>query len=196
MLRRMELILKKIAIEPDIQSLNGGNFCYVCVYEIAELARRTAVTNAPQPSRPPPLASQRAAEVIIPSLYVTWPKILSLCGAILVAIGGGFLVLINLVYGNVDRRISDLQGNIGAIQNSLISSARDAGSLQVLLNEAPEIRKNIQDTHDAVLKYEIWLDNYEIRFDNIDKSVSSLNSAVAGIGNTLARIEKQSSTKK
>jgi peptidoglycan hydrolase CwlO-like protein len=133
------------------------------------------LSDAPTRSPPP---------ITIPGMSVTWGMIGALCLAIVLSVGGGFWGLINLVYGNIDRRISDVQSNVGDLQKAIVSSARDAGSLQILLNEAPELRKNIQDTHDAVM-------SYAVRFDNIDKSIGALNSNVADINERLARADKQ-----
>jgi hypothetical protein len=72
-------------------------------------------------------------------LTLTWPQIIAICGAII----GPFGVLIGIIYYNIDHRITDVQTSIRDLNQSVIGAARDAGSLQVLLNEAPETYKTL-----------------------------------------------------
>jgi hypothetical protein len=100
-------------------------------------------------------------------LTLTWRQIGAICSAIVVPFG----VLIGIIYYSIDHRISDVQTDNRNLNQSVNGAAHDAGSLQTLLQEA---RNDIQDTHDAVIRY-------EARFDTIDKSLTELKSAVSDI---------------
>lgn len=128
------------------------------------------MTDAFQPA-PAPSPGATPAAVTVPSFVVTWPKIWAICGTLALFIGGGFLALIGIVYNNIDKSIVHLESKVEALDNKMMGAAKDAGSLQVLLNEAPELRKNIQETHDKVI-------GHDARFDSIDKAIVSINRSI------------------
>jgi hypothetical protein len=133
----------------------------------------TPGTPTPPPTPPP--------AVTIPGFAVTWPKVLTLCVALILAIGGGFWGLISIVYGNIDKNITRVEAKVDDLHTKMLTAAKDAGAFQQMLTEAPELRKNIQETHDAVLEH-------KIRFDNIDKNVERLIKTTDGVQQSLTEI--------
>jgi len=124
---------------------------------------------------PPPLGTPPPADpppaINVPGFALTWGKVATICGTIVVTVGVAYWGLISNIYGHLDKNIDRLQTSVDAVNDKYSSAAKDAGALQVVLSQAPELRANIQTTHDAVVRI-------EARLDGIDKSLSSVGSSV------------------
>jgi chromosome segregation ATPase len=93
---------------------------------------------------------------------LTWPKLLTIIGAILGGAGAIIWVLIGLVYGGIQEKIdskaADTTKSVDALTKRVESveqtfrTAVTAGiSVQDLLARAPRLEATINETHDAAL---------------------------------------------
>jgi len=138
------------------------------------------MTDLPPQQTPVPQSPQ----VVVPGGLLTWPKLLTICVAIVVAAWSVVLGLTNLVYSDIKNGISRLDAQVATRNSALMTASKDAGSLQALLNEAPDLRKNIQETRDAVIRL-------DAKFDRVESQVTTL---VAGSSEIQTKLDNLSST--
>lgn len=132
---------------------------------------------------------QQPIAITIPGFAITWGKIVAVCGTILVAVGASLWGLIGIVYGNMHEGLTRVETKVEELQRSMTAAAKDAGSFQQLLNEAPDLKKNIQETHDAVLRQEVQLGNMNSKLDGLNKTVDGVPASLSEIRIRLTNIE-------
>jgi septal ring factor EnvC (AmiA/AmiB activator) len=131
-----------------------------------------------QPTTTPPPAAT------IPPIVVEWKGIASICIAVLLAFGGGYLALVKIIYDGLDHRIFEVQSNVSALNAAINSASKDAGAFQQLMSEAPDLKKQIQETHDEVLKH-------TARFDNLDVQIKTMNASLTDISNRMISMDRR-----
>lgn len=147
-------------------------------------------TTTPNPSSPTPApVPTPVPAVVVPGFAITWPKILTVCATLFVVVGGAMGTMVGLVYGNIDKNITRIDGSVKELQTSMTTAARDAGSFQQLLNEAPDLKKNIQETHDAVLRQDGQLNNINSKLDGFTKTTEGIPATLSEIRVRLTNIE-------
>ena len=92
--------------------------------------------------------------------------------------------MFNKLYDNIQSNIDDVSKKVDALNEKIIGASKDAGTVQVLLNEAPELRKNIQETHDATI-------SHTARLDSIDRNVAALSASLDAMSGTYISVEQQ-----
>jgi archaellum component FlaC len=141
------------------------------------------MTHTPSPT--PPAATPPPGPgpiVTVPGFAVTWLHVLTVCGTIAVVFGGGFFGLISIIYGNIDNSIQAVDKKVDDLQTKMISAAKDAGSFQALLNESPDLKREIQETHDSVILH-------TVKLDNIDRSISTIVSSLGDLSNITKNVQ-------
>jgi archaellum component FlaC len=135
------------------------------------------------------MANTGQAAVVVPGFTLTWGKIAAICGTFIVVVGGALAALIGLVYGNIHESIGRIESKVETVQQSLVVASKDSGSLQSMLNEAPEIRKSIQETHDNVLKHDAKFDAINTKLDGLTKTMDGIPASLNEIRIRLSNIE-------
>jgi uncharacterized protein YoxC len=87
-------------------------------------------------------------DVVIRGL--TWPKLLAIVGAILVAAGIVIYVLLGIVYGGLQGRLDSLEKRVQSLDDNVRRAAADT-SVKELVDKAPKVERTITDTHASVV---------------------------------------------
>ncbi|MBV9243301.1 MAG: hypothetical protein JO366_00645 [Methylobacteriaceae bacterium] len=136
------------------------------------------LVSPPSPPPPSPPGGDQPA-VTIPAINATWPKVLAICGSILVA-GGVFIwLLLGVVYSNVRDDIKRIETKVDDQGRDLKKAEGDAAAFTTLLTEAPELRRNIQETHDTVIRHDDRLSNIEKKIDEVNLSVANVSKTIS-----------------
>ena len=103
-------------------------------------------------------------DVVIRGL--TWPKLLAIVGAILVAAGIVIYVLLGVVYGGLQGKLDGLEKRVQLLDDNVRRAAADT-SVKELVDKVPKVERTITDIHASVA--------------TIKSQLQSLQNDIAGI---------------
>jgi hypothetical protein len=144
---------------------------------MTQSGRFRAMTQPTTTPPPPPVAT-------IPSIVIEWKGIASICLAILIAFGGGYLALVKIIYDGLDHRISEMQTNVNSLTGAINTASKDAGAFEQMMKDAPDMKKDIKDTS-------VFAAKADLRLDNIESQLKTMNASLTDISNNVNSINRR-----